>query len=76
MSQEIPSKEPDEIALLSGAIVPASGMWRPDHDDCGDVAELWLRKDAYFPHCPCCGQAASFVLVEEISHISEDPDFQ
>lgn len=76
MSQEIFSKEPDEIALLSGDIVPASGIWRPNHDNCGNVAELWLRKDAYFPHCPCCGLAASFVLVEEISHISEDPDFQ
>jgi len=74
--QENPWKEPDQITLLSGAAVPVSGIWRPDHDGCASVAELWLPKNAFFPHCPCCGQIASFMLVEEVSHISEDPDFQ
>lgn len=76
MSQETPGKNREEIALLSGATVPVSGVWRPDHDDCSSIAELWLPKLALFPHCPCCGQAAQFMLVEEIGHISEDPDFQ
>jgi hypothetical protein len=76
VSEEIPRENPEEIILLSGATVPVSGIWRPDHDDCADVAELWLRKDAFFPHCSCCGKAASFILIEEISHISEDPDFR
>lgn len=76
MPQENPWKEPDQITLLSGAAVPVSGIWRPDHDGCASVAELWLPKNAFFPHCPCCGQIASFMLVEEVSHISEDPDFQ
>jgi hypothetical protein len=76
LPQEKPSREPEQIALLSGAAVPVSGIWRPDHDNCANVAELWLRKNAFFPHCPCCGQAAGFILVEEIAHISDDPDFQ
>lgn len=63
-------------ALFSGADVPVSGIWRPNHDDCVSIGEIWLRKDGMFPHCPCCGKAASFELSEEISHISEDPDFQ
>lgn len=76
VSQEIPQKEPKQAMLLSGAAVPVSGVWRPDHDDCGSVAELWLPRQGLFPHCPCCGQAAQFMLVEAIGHISEDPDFQ
>jgi len=76
VSQEMYREKPDEIILLSGATVPVSGIWRPEHDDCADVAELWLRKGSFFPHCSCCGQAASFRLVEQISHISEDADFR
>jgi hypothetical protein len=76
LSQETTGKNREQIALLSGAIVPVSGVWRPDHDNCGSVAELWLPKRARFPHCPCCGRAAQFMLVEEVGHISEDPDFQ
>jgi hypothetical protein len=76
VSQEMSRENPGEIILLSGATVPVSGIWRPDHDDCADVGELWLRKGAFFPHCSCCGKAASFMLVEAISHISEDPDFR
>jgi hypothetical protein len=76
VSQETHREKPDEIILLSGATVPLSGIWRPDHDDCAEVAELLLRKGAFFPHCSCCGKAASFMLAEEISHISEDPDFR
>ena len=76
MSQKIPRKEPEPMTLLSGAGVPVSGVWRPNHDDCSSVAELWLPRQAIFPYCPCCGQAAQFSLVEAIGHISEDPDFQ
>jgi len=65
-----------QILTLSGATVPVSGVWRPDHDNCANLAELWLKKGAFFPHCACCGKPASFTLVEEITHISEDPDFQ
>jgi hypothetical protein len=75
LAQANPEKRPVE-ALFSGTVVPASGIWRPDHDDCGSITELWLRKDGMFPHCPCCGRAASFTLSEQIVHISEDPDFQ
>lgn len=69
-------KKPGQILTLSGATVPVSGVWQPNHDDCANVAELWLKKGAFFPHCSCCGQFATFTLVEEITHISEDPDFQ
>lgn len=70
-----PEKTP-ELIRLSGSVVPVSGIWRPDHDDCGIVGEIWLRKNALFPHCPSCGKAANFILSEEIAHISEDPDFR
>jgi hypothetical protein len=76
MPHKISGNKPGEVTLLSGTPVPVSGVWRPNHDDCANLGELWLRKRAFFPHCPCCGQSANFTLVEEIAHISEDPDFQ
>jgi hypothetical protein len=63
------------IAFASGEIVPVSGVWRSTHERCQNVPELWFRKDDHFPPCPKCGRAASFLLVEEVQHISEDADF-
>ena len=66
----------DRLAFMSGEAVPISGMWRSEHDGCFDPPDLWLYRSAPFPSCPRCGAKASFVLMEEVRHISEDPDFQ
>lgn len=63
------------IAFASGEIVPVSGVWRSTDERCQNVPELWFRKDDRFPPCPKCGHAASFLLIEEVQHISEDADF-
>ncbi len=62
--------------LQSGDSVPVSGVWRLDHDACRDKLELCLRKHELFPLCPSCGVSGCFRLLEEVQHISEDPDFQ
>lgn len=74
-------KRLSQVAFHSGEMVPISGIWSPDHDH-GDGArtqrtdEVWLPAHTPFPPCPGCGMPAAFVLLEEILHISEDPDFQ
>jgi hypothetical protein len=77
VSENNPSKKTGEEAVyLSGASVPASGMWRTDHKNCMNALDLWLQKQSSFPPCPACGLPTGFYLLEEILHISEDPDFQ
>ena len=63
------------VAFSSGEGAPLSGVWRAEHEKC-TVYELWLRKDELFPQCSQCGLSTSFILLEEVQHISEDPDFQ
>ena len=76
----LPPKKPKapsgKVPFLSGEMVPISGLWRPDHSRCPQVGDIWLRKQTSFPPCPGCSSSAGFALVEEIMHISEDPDFQ
>ncbi len=76
----LPPQKPEthsgEVPFLSGEMVPISGLWRPDHSQCPQVGDIWLRKQTSFPPCPGCSSSAGFALVEEIMHISEDPDFQ
>jgi hypothetical protein len=62
-------------AFQTGESVPVSGVWRPEHDECTNAPTLWLRKQTSFPYCPRCAQATTFILLEEVRHISEDPDF-
>ncbi len=75
MADEKSSGNIQQIDFLSGEIVPVSGVWRLNHEDCGNYCELWLPKESFFPPCPTCGFAATFTLLEEVQHISEDPDF-
>jgi hypothetical protein len=70
------SKKPGPVPFLSGEMVPVSGIWRPDHSRCPNTGDIWLRKQTPFPPCSGCGSSAGFALIEEILHISEDPDFQ
>jgi len=65
-----------QVAFRSGETVPLSGIWRPGHNGCANPTELWIRKDELFPLCGQCGSQASFALLEEVQHISEDADFQ
>ena len=65
-----------QVAFRSGETVPLSGIWRPEHNGCKNPSELWIRKDELFPGCGQCGLQASFVLLEEVQHISEDSDFR
>jgi hypothetical protein len=74
--QQEPRKQPGQVAFRSGEIVPVSGIWRPGHDDCAVAVDLWLQRHSSFPLCPACGASANFFLIEEVQHISEDPDFQ
>ena len=83
MLPENSKKRLSEVAFQSGEMVPISGIWRPDHDHTDGAKaqgtrreELWLPAHTPFPSCPGCGSPAAFVLLEEILHISEDPDFQ
>jgi hypothetical protein len=64
-----------KVPFLSGEMVPVSGIWRPDHIRC-PTGDIWLRKQTSFPPCPGCSSSAGFALIEEVMHISEDPDFQ
>jgi|ERR1041385_2112295 hypothetical protein len=70
------SSKPGQVPFLSGEMVPVSGIWRPDHSRCPSFGDIWLRKQTPFPACSGCGSPAGFALIEEILHISEDPDFQ
>jgi hypothetical protein len=65
-----------QVSFLSGETVPVSGIWRPDHKRCPDSGDIWLRKQTSFPPCQGCSSSAAFALIEEVLHISEDPDFQ
>ncbi|MGB9121045.1 MAG: hypothetical protein WCE73_10530 [Candidatus Angelobacter sp.] len=65
-----------KVPFLSGEMVPVSGIWRPDHTRCPNSGDIWLRKQTPFPPCPGCSSSAGFALIEEVQHISEDPDFQ
>jgi len=65
-----------KVPFLSGEMVPVSGIWRPDHSQCPHAGDIWLRKQTSFPPCPGCSSSVGFALVEEVMHISEDPDFQ
>jgi|ERR1700730_18027373 len=69
-------KQSEQVPFLSREMVPVSGIWRPDHSCCPNSEEIWLRKQTLFPPCPGCGAPAHFALIEEIGHISEDPDFK
>jgi hypothetical protein len=71
-----PQTKSGKAPFLSGEMVPVSGLWRPDHSQCPQIGDIWLRKQTFFPPCPACSSSAGFALVEEIMHISEDPDFQ
>jgi hypothetical protein len=70
------SKKSAQVPFLSGEMVPVSGIWRPDHTRCLNSGDIWLRKQTLFPPCPGCSSSAGFALIEEVLHISEDPDFQ
>jgi len=74
VAQHKPSRI-QQIAFRSGESAPVSGVWRMEHEQCQDAPELWVRKDDRFPPCPQCGAPASFILIEEVQHISEDADF-
>ena len=76
MSENKQFKKSGEDVYPSGTSVPASGMWRTDHTKCVNALDLWLQKQSPFPPCPGCGLPTGFYLLEEIMHISEDPDFQ
>jgi hypothetical protein len=70
------SRKSDKVSFLSGEMVPVSGIWRPDHPRCPNSGDIWLRRQTSFPPCLGCSSSAAFALIEEILHISEDPDFQ
>jgi hypothetical protein len=76
VAQEKTAKQSGQLVLGSGETVPVSGLWRSDHEGCPDAPDLWLRRQSQFPRCPSCGLTTSFSLMEEVPHISEDPDFQ
>jgi hypothetical protein len=65
-----------QIAFRSGEKVPVSGLWRPEDGKCKQTHELWIKKEELFPPCPDCGSPATYTLLEEVRHISEDSDFQ
>jgi hypothetical protein len=65
-----------QIAFRSGELVPVSGIWRPFHESCQGVPELWIQKALPFPPCPACGSSTDFTLLEQVEHISEDSDFR
>jgi hypothetical protein len=76
LSQEKTRSKNPQVSFRSGETVPVSGVWRPAHEGCGSAPELWVREQDAFPPCPRCGRPASFTLLEQVHHISEDPDFQ
>jgi hypothetical protein len=76
VTQHRTGSEAKQLSFRSGETVPLSGIWRPKHQECKNPVELWIRKDELFPPCEQCGAKASFILLEEVQHISEDSDFQ
>jgi protein tyrosine phosphatase len=75
VAQQKLSNKVQKVAFRSGESVPVSGMWLTEHATCKNAPEIWIRKDDLFPHCLACGRTASFTLLEEIQHITEDADF-
>lgn len=76
MQPQKSQKQPGQVTFLSGEMVPVSGIWRPDHSRCPNSGDIWLRKQTPFPPCLGCDAPVHFALIEEVLHISEDPDFQ
>ena len=76
VTQHITGGRAQPVTFRSGETVPLSGIWRPQHNGCRNPAELWIRKDELFPPCEQCGSQATFTLLKEVQHISEDSDFQ
>jgi hypothetical protein len=73
---KVSEEKVEQVVFTSGEIIPVSGIWLSSHEGCEAAYELWLGKENCFPPCLACRAAASYTLVEEVQHISEDPDFQ
>jgi len=61
--------------LRSGGLVPVSGIYTLDHQNCSN-GDLWVKKGQRFPVCPNCGKDSVFLLEQAVEHISEDADFE
>ena len=62
--------------LRSGEITRHSGLYRLQHDSHAVEKEIFIRKGTTLPACHDCGNPLTFLLVREVEHIDEDPDFQ
>lgn len=69
------SEETHQV-FASGEVVLHSGLYKLRHDSHNVEKEIFIRKGTSLPACNDCGKPVSFILVREVEHIDEDPDFQ
>lgn len=62
--------------LKTGETTRRSGLYRLLHDSHAVEKEIFIRKGTTLPACHDCGKPVTFILVKEVEHIDEDPDFQ
>ncbi len=67
-------RQPKQVQFETGDMANVSAIYRSVHVAC-EPARLWLRSGERFPVCSCCGKNATYILIQEVQHVYEDPDF-
>jgi len=68
-------RPPRQIQFQTGDVAEVSAIYRSVHVAC-ESGSFWLKAGERFPVCSSCGQSATYILVQPVQHISEDPDFK
>jgi hypothetical protein len=64
-----------QIQFETGDVAELSAIYRSVHGGC-EPNSCWLQSGERFPVCPRCGENATYLLVQPVQHVSEDPDFK
>ncbi|HYX51965.1 MAG TPA: hypothetical protein VE783_00835 [Candidatus Limnocylindrales bacterium] len=68
-------RPPIQVQFETGDLAEISAIYRSAHAACAPN-RCWLQAGERFPVCGDCGANATYILVQPIQHISEDPDFK
>lgn len=68
-------RQKKQTQFETGDLAQISAIYRSVHAVC-EPTHLWLKAGDRFPVCSCCGENTTYLTVQEIQHVSEDPDFK
>jgi hypothetical protein len=63
-----------DCPFAAGEVISQSGLYEICHHD-EPRTRVILTINAIFPFCRTCGEKVRYRLVQDVPHISEDPDF-